>query len=275
MMADGPFPAHYEPFEAPVANPIFPKVRGNPAARVFDGDFEVFGDAAEFPIVATTYRLTEHFHYWTKNVQINAVLQPEFFVELSEQLAPGEGHQARPDGAGLVEPRRGEGGGDGHQAAEAADRSTARPCIPSASRCTSASSAGTKKASPVELADAAGRRRQRRRRRSSRRSSSTSSPSPGRWHREVAHVPTDPEPHHRAGPAEIRRGRPLPPLGLDHHPPARTADRGRQADRRLEVHRLQGLPGGLPRVERDDRGDRHQHRGHREPAGPDRRTASR
>ena len=87
MMVDGPFPAHYEPFEAPVANPIFPKVRGNPAARVFGNDLEIFGDAAEFPIVATTYRLTEHFHYWTKNVQINAVLQPESFIELSPELA--------------------------------------------------------------------------------------------------------------------------------------------------------------------------------------------
>jgi formate dehydrogenase major subunit len=51
---------------------------------VFKGDMEVFGDAKEFPIVATTYRLTEHFHYWTKGVHMNAVLQPEFFVELSE-----------------------------------------------------------------------------------------------------------------------------------------------------------------------------------------------
>jgi formate dehydrogenase major subunit len=91
MMADGPFPAHYEPFEAPVENPVFPKVRGNPVARVFGNDFEIFGDAAEFPIVATTYRLTEHFHYWTKSVQINAVLQPESFIELSPQLAEEKG----------------------------------------------------------------------------------------------------------------------------------------------------------------------------------------
>jgi formate dehydrogenase major subunit len=91
MMVDGPFPAHYEPFEAPVTNPIFPKVRGNPVARVFGNDMEIFGDAAEFPIVATTYRLTEHFHYWTKNVHINAVLQPESFVEMSEELAKEKG----------------------------------------------------------------------------------------------------------------------------------------------------------------------------------------
>ncbi|MEA2818944.1 MAG: formate dehydrogenase major subunit [Bradyrhizobium sp.] len=87
MMRDGPFPAHYEPFESPVANATAPKVRGNPAARVFKGDLEQFGDAKEFPYAATSYRLTEHFHFWTKHVQVNASLQPEFFVEISEQLA--------------------------------------------------------------------------------------------------------------------------------------------------------------------------------------------
>jgi formate dehydrogenase major subunit len=87
MMRDGPFPAHYEPFESPIANPIAPKLRGNPAARVFKSDMEQFGDAKDFPYAATSYRLTEHFHFWTKHAQINASLQPEFFVEISEQLA--------------------------------------------------------------------------------------------------------------------------------------------------------------------------------------------
>lgn len=89
MMRDGPFPVHYEPFESPVANLIAPKVRGNPVARVFKDDFAQFADVAskEFPYAATSYRLTEHFHYWTKNNHVNSVLQPEFFVEISEQLA--------------------------------------------------------------------------------------------------------------------------------------------------------------------------------------------
>jgi formate dehydrogenase major subunit len=87
MMREGPFPVHYEPFESPIANVIAPKIRGNPASRVFKGDMEQFGDAKEFPYAATSYRLTEHFHFWTKHVQINASLQPEFFVEISEQLA--------------------------------------------------------------------------------------------------------------------------------------------------------------------------------------------
>jgi formate dehydrogenase major subunit len=43
--------------------------------------------SAEFPYAATSYRLTEHFHYWTKHNRVNAALQPEFFVEISEELA--------------------------------------------------------------------------------------------------------------------------------------------------------------------------------------------
>lgn len=93
MMRDGPFPVHYEPFESPVANAIAPKVRGNPVARVFKDDFAQFAEVAskEFPYAATSYRLTEHFHYWTKNNHVNSVLQPEFFVEISEELAKEKG----------------------------------------------------------------------------------------------------------------------------------------------------------------------------------------
>jgi len=91
MLVDGPFPTHYEPFEAPIVNVVAPKVRGNPAARVFAGDMADFGNASEFPIIGTSYRLTEHFHFWTKHNKVNAMLQPEFFVELSEQLANAKG----------------------------------------------------------------------------------------------------------------------------------------------------------------------------------------
>ena len=40
---------------------------------------------------ATTYRLTEHFHFWTKHALINAILQPEEFVEIGEALAKEKG----------------------------------------------------------------------------------------------------------------------------------------------------------------------------------------
>src|SRR5258705_12440354 len=89
-MRDGPFPVHYEPFEAPIANLIAPKIRGNPAARVFADDAAQFGDASEFPYAATSYRLTEHFHFWAKHNRINAALQPQFFVEIGAELAPEE-----------------------------------------------------------------------------------------------------------------------------------------------------------------------------------------
>ncbi len=91
LMAEGPFPEHYEPFESPVANVLHPKTNSNPAARVFKGDLEVFGRPADFPYVATTYRLVEHFHWWTKTSKLNAIVQPEFFVEISPQLAKEKG----------------------------------------------------------------------------------------------------------------------------------------------------------------------------------------
>jgi formate dehydrogenase major subunit len=91
MMRDGPFPTHMEPFESPIANPFNAQMRGNPVARVFADDAAQFATSDEFPFVATSYRLTEHFHYWTKNNRINAALQPEFFVEISEELAALKG----------------------------------------------------------------------------------------------------------------------------------------------------------------------------------------
>jgi len=93
-MAEGPFPEHYEPFETPIdTNPMNSNRQAvsNPAARVFKGDMEAFGKSKDFPYAATTYRLTEHFHYWTKHCEINAILQPEQFVEIGEELAAEKG----------------------------------------------------------------------------------------------------------------------------------------------------------------------------------------
>jgi formate dehydrogenase major subunit len=91
MMAEGPFPSHYEAFESPIArNPVYPDnplARHNPAARVFPDDRKNLGDFTEFPHTATTYRLTEHFHFWTKHARLNAIVQPQQFVEISESLA--------------------------------------------------------------------------------------------------------------------------------------------------------------------------------------------
>ncbi len=87
-MAEGPFPTHYEPFETPLGkNPLSAKALSNPAARIFKEDRDRLGTAKDFPFVATTYRLTEHFHFWTKNARIPSILQPQAFVEIGEALA--------------------------------------------------------------------------------------------------------------------------------------------------------------------------------------------
>jgi formate dehydrogenase major subunit len=90
-MSDGPFPEHYEPLESPLAvNPLHPQqplAYNNPAVRVFPEDRAAFGKADKFPHAATTYRLTEHFHFWTKHVRLNSIIQPQQFVEIGEALA--------------------------------------------------------------------------------------------------------------------------------------------------------------------------------------------
>jgi formate dehydrogenase major subunit len=85
--ADGPFPEHYEPVESPVANPLHPQQSSNPVAKTFKSDMDKLGTANEFNVVCTTYRLTEHYHYWTKNNPMNVQLVPEPFVEVPAQLA--------------------------------------------------------------------------------------------------------------------------------------------------------------------------------------------
>jgi formate dehydrogenase major subunit len=91
QFAEGPWSEHYEPAESPVANPLHPTHSSNPAIKPFSTEFDVLGKSEQFPIVCTTYRLTEHFHYWTKNNAYNMQLQPEFFVEIPEELAREKG----------------------------------------------------------------------------------------------------------------------------------------------------------------------------------------
>lgn len=94
-LVDGPMPEHYEPMESPLGtNPLHPKVVTSPAVRIFKADKERLGTNADFPYVGTTYRLTEHFQFWTKNVRLNAIAQPEQFVEIGEKLAAEKGIKA-------------------------------------------------------------------------------------------------------------------------------------------------------------------------------------
>jgi formate dehydrogenase major subunit len=87
-LADGPFPEHYEPFESPCENPLHPKQSTNPMAKRFASSMDKLGSAGEgYNIVCTTYRLTEHYHYWTKNNPMNVQLMPEPFIEIPAELA--------------------------------------------------------------------------------------------------------------------------------------------------------------------------------------------
>ena len=86
--ADGPFPEHYEPVESPILNPLHPQQSNNPVVKRFNTPLDKYGEPSQgFTVVCTTYRLTEHYHYWTKNNPMNVELVPEPFVEIPHDLA--------------------------------------------------------------------------------------------------------------------------------------------------------------------------------------------
>ncbi len=97
---DGPLPAHYEPLESPVRNPMYPKRQSNPVGqnKARPGNEYATSPDVKFPFVLTTYRLTEHHTAggMSRTLSHLAELQPEMFceisVELAEQLSitPGE-----------------------------------------------------------------------------------------------------------------------------------------------------------------------------------------
>ncbi len=91
VLAEGPFPEHYEPIESPTKNLFHPAQSNNPLVKKFKSPYDKFGDPAEYSIVCTTYRLTEQYHYWTKNNPMNVQLIPEPFVEISVELAEEKG----------------------------------------------------------------------------------------------------------------------------------------------------------------------------------------
>ncbi len=90
-LKDGPLPTHYEPWESPVGNVLYPDQPRNPAAVLFerpDNPYHALGDP-RFPYVLTTYRLTEHHTAggMSRFVPWLAELQPAGFVEISPELA--------------------------------------------------------------------------------------------------------------------------------------------------------------------------------------------
>ncbi|MDQ7794250.1 MAG: formate dehydrogenase-N subunit alpha [bacterium] len=89
-MADGPFPEHYEPAESPIRN-ILSSTQVNPAAVIYLSEMSKLAEVAspDFPYVATSYRLTEHWQsgIMTRNSPWLNELMPNLFVEISPTLA--------------------------------------------------------------------------------------------------------------------------------------------------------------------------------------------
>ena len=92
---DGPLPTHYEPYESPVSNPVYKQQR-NPVAKTWavkGNPYHELEDAEKYPIVVSTYRLTEHYLSGTMSRWLPwlAELMPELFVEMSPELAEEKG----------------------------------------------------------------------------------------------------------------------------------------------------------------------------------------
>jgi formate dehydrogenase major subunit len=97
-LVDGPLPAHYEPHESPVDNPLY-GVDADPTRQLFDHPRNAYQPsdgspgADVFPFVLTTYRITEHHTAggMSRTVPYLSELMPEMFVEVSPELAAQRG----------------------------------------------------------------------------------------------------------------------------------------------------------------------------------------
>jgi formate dehydrogenase major subunit len=90
-VVDGPLPSHYEPYESPVHNLVYPKQQNNPALLTWtikENPIAEVGDP-KYPCVISTYRLTEHHltGVMSRWLPWLVELQPEFFCEISPEHA--------------------------------------------------------------------------------------------------------------------------------------------------------------------------------------------
>ena len=250
-MNEGPFPEHYEPFETPIGiNPLHPKNKkatSNPAARIFDSVWDSLGVAKDYPYAATSYRLTEHFHFWSKHCKLNAIAQPEQFVEIGEVLAKEKGIVAG-DRVRVSSKR-------GHIEAVAVVTKRIRPLqvnnqvvhqigIPLHWGFTGAHASRLPDQHPGAV--------------------------PRRWQHPDPGIQVIPGQRGESLNGQPRHHR---PFGHHDRPVLGTQSGGSgQADRHHQVHRLQGLPGRLLGMERAARRCRPQPRHLRQPSGPERRN---
>jgi len=88
--ADGPFPEHYEPMECPVEKNYMSATYTNPTAPTYGTKADIYMTCdPRYPYVGTTYRVVEHWQtgVMTRNQPWLLEMQPQVFVEISEELA--------------------------------------------------------------------------------------------------------------------------------------------------------------------------------------------
>jgi formate dehydrogenase major subunit len=92
---DGPFPEHYEPAETPLDRHPFSDQISSPVYKFHTTKMDKIAAPADpnYPIVLTTYNLTEH---WCGGVESRSVpnlleTEPQLYVEMSPELAKEKG----------------------------------------------------------------------------------------------------------------------------------------------------------------------------------------
>ena len=104
-MVDGAFPEHFEPFETPVSenllngrlnSPVFlgrPKEEGKSLGTEYSDDSTKHGTVDEYPYVATTYSITEHWQTGAQTRACPSLVEawPGDIIEIPEELAAEKG----------------------------------------------------------------------------------------------------------------------------------------------------------------------------------------
>lgn len=92
-MSDGPLPEHFEPFESPVDTNLLNGSLNNPCAAFVENESASKGTVEDYPYVATTYSVVEHWQTGSQTRALPALIEamPTQFVEISEELAEEKG----------------------------------------------------------------------------------------------------------------------------------------------------------------------------------------
>lgn len=92
-MVDGPLPEHFEPFETPVETNLLNGSLNSPCMKFANNESTKHGAVSDYPIVATTYSVTEHWQTGGQTRACPALVEsmPTQFIEISEELASEKG----------------------------------------------------------------------------------------------------------------------------------------------------------------------------------------